>query len=243
MAINLRSPGVASICLLASALWSQSASTQTSSPKPALHAAQITETTSVKAWPSSDNFLSSLLQIGSANKIPLGIVIEGDALCKTKPDTSDSGIIVRDLISQLERQIPDYTGEVSNDTLFIHPKVMQASTLDALALNIPSFEATSATAQSDGVHLSMYIRFTLDPDSGFGFGGGMQRDAESLPPITMTDSSVQQILDRIVTSGQGAVWALHKVPADWQTNAKTVSFDVVSYSGDQNYLRTIHCSE
>jgi hypothetical protein len=200
--------------------------------------------TRVEGWPASDNLLNSLLRSGANNKLPLGIVVEGEALCVNRVKSIDADITVGSLANQIEQQVPDYAAEIRNGTLFVHPKAMSAGTISVLNLVIPRFSGEPSSAQSMGVTLWMYIRAILVPNEGSAFEGGLQRGAETLPAFRMTNSTVQEILNRTVTAGQGGFWIMHKVPANWQSNPNSLPYQVLSYSGDDpEGTRLVGCSE
>jgi len=206
-------------------------------PKP------VTSNTILEGWVASDNVLTSLVRVGFSNRVPLGIIIEGDSLCAYKAIGNNADTTVGNLIGQLGTQVPGYMGEVRNGTLFIHPTAMKENTLHALDLVIPHFTTGPTNAQAMGVSLWMYIRAVLVPQEGSAFVGGTQRDAETLPSLEASRLTVHDILDRVITQGQGGLWIVHEVPADWQSHPKANPFDILSYSGDYEASKSIKCSQ
>jgi hypothetical protein len=202
----------------------------------------VTSGTIIEGWQTGD-ILTSLIRAGFTNKIPLGIVLEGDSLCRNSVPGSGGGISIASLIGQVQGQDPDYIVEIRNKILYVHPRATKASTLDALELRIPRFTSEAASAQEIGISLWMFIRGVLVPQETSMFSGGLQRNAEKLPAFNLSNSSVHDILDRVITLGQGGAWVMYEVPADWQSNPRTKPYEILSYSGDQGAARLIKCPE
>jgi hypothetical protein len=211
------------------------AQAQNQTPKKPL--TQVTSGTMVEGWQTGD-VLSSLVRIGFANKIPLGIVLEGDSLCNNSVPGSSDAISVGTLIDQVQAQDPDYVVEIQKGILYVHPKAIKASTLDVLGLEIPRFTSKASSAQEMGISLWMFIRGVLVPQETSMFSGGLQRDAEKLPAIDLSHATVDDILDRIIASGEGGVWILYEVPPGQQSNPL---YEILSYSGDQGAAGLIKC--
>jgi hypothetical protein len=193
----------------------------------------------VEGWQTGD-VLTSLIRIGFTNKIPLGIVLEGDSLCNNSVPGSSDPINVGTLIDQVRAQDPDYVVEIQKGILYVHPKATKASTLDVLGLEIPRFTSKASSAQEMGISLWMFIRGVLVPQETSMFSGGLQRNAEKLPAIDLSHATVDDILDRIIASGEGGVWILYEVPPGGQSNPH---FEILSYSGDQGAASLIKCQK
>ena len=202
----------------------------------------VTREKTVKSW-RAGNMLDSLLFMGEANKLPIGLVLEGDSLCKKSVPGSVAEVSVGALIEQIQREDLDYTAEIKDQKLYVHPKVIRASTLNALELKIPRFSVESESAEETGVHLWMSIRGILVPQETSMFSGGLQTNAETLPAINLTNTSVAGILNRTVKVGQRGVWLMYEVPPGWQGNPKTIPYKIFSYSGDQDLLHSVKCPE
>jgi hypothetical protein len=201
----------------------------------------VTSETLVEGWQTGE-ILSSLLRAGFINKIPIGIVLEGDSLCRTSVPGSGEGIRINALIDQIKMQDPDYTAEVRNQTLYVHPRTMKSSTLNALELQLPGFTSEPNNAQEIGITLWMWIRGVLAPGETSMFAGGIQNNTETLPAFHLSKPvSVQDVLDHVISLGQGGIWAMHEVPPEWQSNPKTKPYEILSYSGDQGSANVTKC--
>jgi len=202
--------------------------------------APVTKSSIVMGW-QSGSLLSSLVQLGWNNRMPLGIVIEGDGLCKAQVSDNKATISVDQLIRQITILDPNYVAEIEHNTLYVHPRVMSSSTVDALNIELSRFTTEASSAQDIGISLWMYIRALLVPQEGSAFSGGTQHGSETLPPINVSNRSVHQILDFIVTMGQGGFWVMQEVPAQWQSNPKNIPYNIFSYSGDRYLVNSLGC--
>jgi hypothetical protein len=203
----------------------------------------VTSDTVVEGW-QTGSMLTSLLRAGYTNKIPLGIVLEGDSLCRNSVPGSGEGIRIDLLIEQIQRQDPDYTAEIRNRILYVHPRTIKASTLNIFDLQLPGFSADPQSTQEVGITLMMWIQGVLFPGQTTMYSGGIQADAERLSAIHLSRPvSVHDVLDHVITSGQGGFWVMHEVPPDWPSNPKTIPYDLLSYSGDQRGTQLIKCPD
>jgi hypothetical protein len=219
-----------------------SASAQTGAQATKKQSAPVTSSTVVDDWQTGET-LTPLIRVGFKNKIALGIVLEGNSLCRNSVPGSSGGIRIGSLIDQVQKQSPDYVIEIRDRMLYVHPKSMTGSTLNTLDLRIPRFSSPIASAQQIGITLWMFIRGVLVPKETSMFTGGLQRNAETLPAIALSNASVRDILDKAITSGQGGVWVMYKVPADWQSDPKTKPYEILSYSGDQSAAQFARCPD
>lgn len=191
----------------------------------------------------SDNALGALISIGWQNKMPLGIVIEGDTLCTHQITDDNSEFTVAELIRQIEVLVPGYTGQIRDGVLFVHPKAMASSTLSTLNLVVPRFSSPPASVQEVGVSLWMYIRALLVPHEGSAFVGGSQRSAESLPSFEVANATVQHILNLTISKQTGGLWTMRDIPVDWTANPKTIPYEILSYSGNLDLVKGNTCSQ
>jgi hypothetical protein len=174
--------------------------------------------------------------------MPLGIVVQGDSLCTHPPVGTKGEITVADLVGQIMSQAPGYTAEIRSGTVFVHPFEMKPSVQRTLMLAISRFSSEPDDAQSLGITLWMYVRGILVPNEGSAFVGGTQR-AEALPAIELTNTTVLDVLDHIVTLKTGSVWIMHQPPDDWESHPKTNPFEIWSYSGQMHAPGAIACSK
>lgn len=201
-----------------------------------------TNDTVITSWNSGGNALDTLVNIAFQNRIPFGIVIEGKALC-TRQVNGKQGDTVAALLSDIETDIPGYTGQIEKGVLVIRPKLLTPSTLNALRVNLPEFgTAHPDTIQSLSITLWMFLRAALVPGQSSAFSGGVQRNAELIPAFHTSNTTTEEVLAYLVTQKTGGIWAMSQVPEDWISDPATIPFKVYSYSGDPGLAETLTCS-
>jgi hypothetical protein len=190
----------------------------------------------------NDSTLVSLIQIGWHNKVPFGIVTEGDTLCTHKPAISTGEMTIAHLIAEVNANIPGYVAELSDGVLLIHPIKISPDTDRALHLVIHNFSSAPTTLQELGIGLWMYMRAELVPGQTSAFTGGVQRDAELLPSINVPETTVESLLNLLISKKSGGVWVMNQVDGEWLRNPKTIPYEIFSYSGDAQAVKSIRCS-
>jgi hypothetical protein len=202
----------------------------------------VTEQTELSSPSPKQKALSSIISLGFINKIPMGLVIEGDGLCAHQLDLPAIPFTARELISSIENQIPGYTADTQNGVLYVHPRSITSATRKALSLTLPTFTSPQGTFQDGSVALWMNIRALLVPKEGTGLVGGSAPDPEILQSFRVSNASVKRILDVLVTKGQGGLWTMRQVSSDWQANPRKIPYEVVGYSDSQDNLKISNCS-
>jgi hypothetical protein len=205
-------------------------------------AQSVSADTGLSGWSADQSALDTLVDLGYRDKIPMGIVIEGDALCTHQLSASSSSSSIGELISNISGQIPGYMGELNDGVLFIHPISSEPGTATALDFMIPRFSTPdSSSAQELGINLWMGIRALLVPAEGSAFAGGGIYRKELIPPIDISNASVRMILDLIVAKGQHGLWTMHTVPATWQKTPNTNPFWFYMYSDVRQSAKEVSC--
>jgi hypothetical protein len=133
-----------------------SASAQTGAEATEKQLVPVTSSAVVNDWQTGET-LTSLIRVGFTNKIALGIVLEGNSLCRNSVPGSSGGIRIGSLIDQVQKQSPDYVVEIRDRMLYVHPKSMTGSTLNTLNLRIPRFSSQTASAQQIGINLKSLL--------------------------------------------------------------------------------------
>src|SRR5271170_4786078 len=86
---------------LTSELFERSASEQTGS-------APLNVGSPITGWRASASYLDALLHIATLDKLPMGLVLEGKTLCTERVNADDTPTSIRELISQVNRDLPSY---------------------------------------------------------------------------------------------------------------------------------------
>jgi hypothetical protein len=201
-----------------------------------------TEQTQLSSPSLKQNALSSIISLGFLNKLPMGVIIEGDSLCAHQLDLPASPFAAKELISRIENQVPGYTAATLNGVLYVHPRSITSNSDNVLNLTLPTFTSPQGSFQQGSVALWMNIRAHLVPKEGTAFVGGSTRSPERLQSFSVSNSSVEQILDILVARGQGGLWMMRQVSSDWQANPQKIPYEVVGYSDGHEHLEVSDCS-
>jgi hypothetical protein len=76
----------------------------------------------------------------------------------------------------------------------------------------------------------MFIRGVLIPKEGSGFVGGSRNETTVVSAFSVSNASVESILDLIVKKAQGGLWVMREPPRDWLTHPDGMPFDIFGYS-------------
>jgi hypothetical protein len=174
--------------------------------------------------------LSQLLEIGRQNHIPMGIVLADDGLCRASLSKLEPQASVGQLMAKIEVELNGYTSELKDGVLHIGPTPTFSITAGFLNTSIPHFVTGPDTHQMMGVHLWMFIRAVLAPNEGSGFVGGESTNAEIVEGFETTDSTISQILDRIVATGGAAAWVLDARRSDLTSLSSVPPYQIRSYA-------------
>ena len=160
--------------------------------------------------------LEALLRLGYDSKLPLGVVLVDDALCKRKVSVRASQRSAARILTELIGQLPGYGWSIRNGVAVIAPLRMPQSSARLLNMVVPRFGATRVGAADQVLFLETYVWDILRPSRGSALNILSTPGAE-MPPLEMRNSTVEQILSRIVARGAGGEWVLFPVPDDLKT--------------------------
>ncbi len=201
----------------------------------------LSEKTSLPYWNDGGTAIDTLVDVAVLNAIPVGIVIEGENLCKYRIDGRPDDT-VEQLMDSLERNIPGYTAKIKNGVLLVEPEKVTSGTQRSLDVVIPRFGAEQPESMEKlSIDLWFFIRAVLVPDRSSAFSGGLQKDGEALSAFQLSNVTVEEILDYLVTKKAGGLWAISKVPDGWMANPSIIPYKVVSYSGNSALAAKLKC--
>lgn len=185
--------------------------------------------------------LEGILELGAASKVPLGVILEDDSLCKSKVTVlsrNQSGEVVLD---RLLGKASGYQRSLANNVVLIAPKTVLPTTTQFLNLRIPHFVTPADELQAQMAFLQMAIRGVLRPSEGTA-GSIMSSHSHDLPAIDMRDLGLQQILDLMVSRGPGGAWILFPVSGDLSKAADRSFAWTLSYADTATRIREAKCA-
>jgi hypothetical protein len=180
--------------------------------------------------------LRSLLRLGAETGTPLGLIQNGEQLCKAKVDISVEGESIASIADQLTGPI-GYTWSVEDGVLVIHPQTIPLGVQQLLDTLIPRFGAPRTTLAGLGVFLTIDVRAVFRPDLGSAGSISRSPDAFLVGPIQVNNVTVRKALNTIVKLGIGGQWILRPLPEDFRKAPDTKLFDIVDYAS--NPMQTV----
>lgn len=197
----------------------------------------------VDGWQPSDGILRALIEVGVQNHLPLAVLLDDDSLCVPRQPATNSSLTLKELQRQVQTEVPTYRVEIEANMVSVRPAELTQEMRDVLSLRIPRFKTQPTSAEELGIDLWMNIRAVLVPSQGSAFIGGIQKGSEAIPAMDMSDATVESIMNRIVTRGSGGIWVMYPVSRGWQSHPAEMPFTILSYSGDEVYLRQLSCTQ
>jgi hypothetical protein len=188
---------------------------------------------------------NSLVTIGTANHLPMGIVVgqsPDSALCKGTLQFDVSDVSLDALIRRISIGIPGYAAELDNGVLIIKPLSMPATAVKLLQLQISEFRSSPEPLSILGSHLWIYVRGLIAPEEGTTAGGLSSTSVERVSGIQVKDQTVQGILDLIVDKGSGGVWIFDSAMLKELNGRTPMPYLVFGYVGEEHFLEdTLRC--
>lgn len=182
--------------------------------------------------------LPTLLRVARNNHLPLGIVLESSpdqGICDGSLKLVSGEVTISELLSKVNAAMPRYHAHLQGGMIYVRPIDIPQAAGQLLSFKLNRFDQPPETHAQLGANLWMNIRLTIAPNeaaSGSGFGSTM---AEKVPAISMTDSSVETILDRIVDQGDGAMWVLYSGHIKSLASTVLRPFDIYGYVGPDGF--------
>jgi hypothetical protein len=178
-----------------------------------------------------DIALHSFLRFAAESKVPLGLVLVDDQLCKKKTEISIRGESVQTVIGKLTSQVDGYQWVLQDGVLLVEPQLIPESTSQLLNMPLTRFAAPRTTLKGLGLFLTVDVRAQLRPDPG-GTAGSLSRspDTPMVGPLELRNLIVQQILNMIAKLVRGGEWILYPTPDDYRKAADRKFVEVIDYS-------------
>lgn len=158
----------------------------------------------------AENLLQAAAQIASDFDLPMGDEWQGDPaaakeITREWDNTTVERILYDTAMSDIEYQI-----EVSDGVVHLRKTSVADSRRNPLSIKVPSFSVTNIYTGQAGFALQDQVNtlmFPREKQSAHGCAGsyGAGPD-EALVTLSMTDASVRQILDALLTSSRSVMW-------------------------------------
>lgn len=187
--------------------------------------------------------IQAILRLGLESKVPIGIIETDEQLCKAKVDVAAQGQTPLQIIAALIAQVSGYSWSVKDGVLSVQPANMPDGPVRLLSIAIPRFAAPEGTLDSQRAILWMQIRGVLEPGEGTAVSVMRSLKAQTFPPIDMSNATVEQILDRIVSRAPGGAWVLFPLPkqSEWRDKLDVRFIAAFSYGEEASKVRDVSC--
>ncbi len=190
--------------------------------------------------------IESIEEIAKQNRLPLGLVLGDQTLCKRSLDLRKVGQTARldVLLQEIHRQVPSYDARIEKGTLVIMPHEPGAGAADLLDLSIPYFRPVPATMEGTGQILWTYVRARIKPREGSLTDIMSNPDSPIISGLHVdSPTSVLDILDLVVQQNQGGAWVVGSIPDDWRERVASNPISITSYSSSTSRLAGSVCAD
>jgi hypothetical protein len=186
----------------------------------------------VKNVHNTSTLLDQLIIYGYVHKQGIGIVLGSDnALCQSLSPT-ESENVQAELRLRLDQA--NYAMSENDQVLAVRPKLVSPEAKRILALRWKQFGGGfRTTLQGHGIALESWIRAERHPTQGIAGSIPSSLDAEQFSLPLMRDASVEEIGNRIISSGSKGVWFLYQR----DRNSSELTFRSFGYKEERLVLR------
>jgi len=175
--------------------------------------------------------IQGLLELSRSESVPLGIVVDGDRLCKTQVSYSGSNVPLSFVVKSIVGQVPGYSWERGQDSpvLLVTPVSVRPATEQFLNIVDHRYGPMKANLQTLALTLWVHIRYVLYPDQGTAGSILSSKDDREFE-LEARDATVRQILDRMAALAKGT-WVLRPLPPTLAKLAGDLPFAIFSSFG------------
>jgi hypothetical protein len=187
--------------------------------------------------------LYSFLRFAAENKVPLGLILTDDQLCKKKTEITSEGESVSTIMRRLVSQVNGYQWMPEDGVLLVEPQLIPQSTTQLLNTIVTRFAAPRTTLKGLGLFLIIDVRAQLHPSPG-GTAGSLSRspDTPMVGPLEMRNVTVEQALNEIIKMVSGGSWIVYPTPDD-RLSSDRKFLDLVDYSENPSgNIRALTCA-
>ncbi len=203
----------------------------------------IPEDRTVEQFESHGEFgLQAILRFGMEAKVPLGLILANDQLCKRRVEITVQKESVATVMGMLTKQLDGYRWIFKDGVLLVEPEPIPQGAVGLLSTVIPHYSTPKTTLAGLGLFLIMDTRGVLRPEMGTAGSLLSSPDAQKVGPLELLNATVEQILNRITMEGTGGEWVLFPTPDDYRNGVDRKFVEIVSYAEDANRIRNVSCA-
>ena len=188
------------------------------------------------------NPLQGLLRFGMENHLPLEVILSSQAgLCHSTKNISLKSAPINSVMDAVLAG-SNYVWSTEGGVIVIKPRTLPESSKYILGLKFERFTGMETTLQGLGIILNGYIQSKLHPAEGFAGDILQSPDAEKVGPLDLTNVTVEQIANQIVSQDGKGAWILYPIPDDVAKATDVRRFYLYGYSDDSHALGNLSCA-
>jgi hypothetical protein len=189
------------------------------------------------------DLLAQIIVETQMNGIPLGVIVEGDGLCKRAKLVVTTPFTITAFEKDIEQSVPGYAAVEDDGVMIVRPKQLSLDTRRLLELRIPQVSSHELKYSEFGIQMMIYIRAVLVPDQPSGYSSLSGREEIRLKPIHMQNASVMDIYNAAVKQRNKGVWMVSRVGPRWFQNPSTDPFILTAYPVEGSEEGSSFCSK
>ena len=145
--------------------------------------------------------LAALAQLGSEQRIPIGVVMtDTNSLCDKTLTLLQSETTLMQAAQTIVKNT-EYTVMLKGEVLEVLPQKISPGAKRVVDMTLPKFTSIPMTMNGLGSILSNHIKGQLHPRMGFAGSILSSSAMETVPPFTAVNWSVEQIANNLASTG------------------------------------------
>jgi hypothetical protein len=175
--------------------------------------------------------IQALIDLSRNQNAPLGIVVDGERLCRSKVSYSGSNVPLSSIVKSIAAQVPGYGWEQNPESHVIRvtPVSVPAATQQFLNVVDEQYGPINANLQTLAFTLWVHIRYVLYPNRGTA-GSILASSTDPVFELEIKHATAQTILDRIAVLTRGT-WVLRPLPPTLTNLGADLPFAIFSNIG------------
>jgi len=187
------------------------------------------------------NSLQGVLKFATENRVPIGIILNSQiSLCNSSRNVSLKSVRIGSVLDTLLAG-SDYVWSIDNGVFLVKPRNLQESSNYVMDLKFERFTGMKSTIQGLGIILAGYIQGELRPREGYAGDILQSTDSEQVGPLDLTNVTVKQIANNIVSLDGKGVWVLYPIPENTSQIAAVRRLYIYGYSDDSRTIADLSC--
>jgi hypothetical protein len=187
------------------------------------------------------NSLQGILRFGTENHVPVGIILNSQvSLCNSSRKVSLKSASIGSVMDTL-LVASEYVWSIDDGVLMVRPRNLPESSSYVLNLKFERFTGMKSTIQGLGIILNGYIYGKLRPTEGYAGDILQSPDSEQVGPLDLSNATVTQIANHIVSLDGKGVWVLYPIPENTSQIAAVRRLFIYGYSDDSRTIADLSC--